>query len=209
MSTSRSGFSLVEIAIASAIGVTLLCIVISLTAQSAATILGTERHIEAMHVAQLNLERIEFDLQRLLLRTHADLRLLDRAQLSADHDSIAWFTAETGPSGRDTVYQGRPVEYRAVASGAGLFHLLRNGTALPAALFRRLQMKVEQVAAFVPGRKLYFVRTTAVGLDLAQRKEFQLEVLTAVDAMCGWSGREDWNPNPDLEAPVLGFEPGP
>jgi len=202
----RHGISLLELLIAMAVGLSLLMVVLSLTGSSARTLAGVERHLESLHAAQLNLERIEADLQHLLLRSRQDLSMFDETRLDpARRDRITWFAAQPGPSGRRPVYVGVQVEYHAVPTANGLFHLARNGVQLGTAVFRRIEMHLHTAPALAGGRTVYFVRTTMVGVDAGAHQPFELEGLCAIDALCAWSGGQDWNPNADQQAPTLAF----
>lgn len=205
MRRTIGGTGLVELAVAVVIGLVLLAVVFSITGYSVRTIDGVERNLEALHAAQMNLERIEADLHHALLRSREDLSLFAGAALGQARDRVAWTIAEPGPGGREPVYVGLPVEYRAVPAGTGLFRLARNGANLGPTLFRRLEFRLESGPAFAAGRSNYFVRTTVTGVDAGAKKDFMLEALTGVDPLCAWSGGQAWNPNPDAQAPVLAF----
>lgn len=209
MRRKARGTGLVELAVAAVIGFALLGVVFSITGFSVRTIDGVGKHLESLHAAQMNMERIEADLHHALLRSRDDLSLFAGAALGQARDRIAWMVSEPGPSGREPVYVGLPVEYRTVPAEQGLFHLARNGASLGTTLFRKLQFRLECGPALLAVRRTYFVRTTVIGLDRTANKDFMLEALTAVDSLCMWSGGQAWNPNPDAEAPVLGFAAAP
>jgi type II secretory pathway component PulJ len=206
MERRRKGVGLVELIVATVCALVLLTVVLAVTSYSVRTIAGVERHAESMHAAQMNLERIEADLQRVLLRDQKDLSLFAGSRV-ADGAlvRVAWNVAEPGPSGRQAVYVGVPVEYRRLPAGNGLFHLLRNGEKLSNTLFSQLEFCLETTAALAPGRRVQYVRTRLTGLDGTARTRFMLEALTAVDPLCQWSRGQAFNPNPDDQAPVLAF----
>ena len=206
MMRRRTGVGIVEVLVATAIALILLGVVLAITSYSARTIAGVERHAESMHAAQMSLERIEADLQRVLLQDRVDLSLFAGARLGDGAlDRIAWNVAEPGPSGRHAVYVGVPVEYRRLPAGNGLFHLARNGEKLGNTVFSLLEFHLVNVAALAPGRRVQYVRTRLTGLDATARTSFMLEALTAVDPLCQWSAGKAFNPNPDDQAPVLAF----
>lgn len=202
---SRRGTGLVELTIAIGLTMTLFAVVMTLTSHSARTIAGIERHLDAMHAAQMTLERIEDDLHRLVLRAQDEPSLFAGVGLTAtSRDAIAFAVAHPGPSGRQAVYVGLPVAYRAVPAG-GLFSLSRNGAPLGPAVFRRVEFRLERAPGLVAGRTIALVRTLVVGVDPTAGTEFTLEALTALDPLTHWPRHAAHNPNPDAQAPVLAF----
>lgn len=206
-----AGTGIVELTVAAALGLALLGVLTSITGYSARAVAGVERHLEAMHAAQMDLERLENDLGRAVLRNAQDRSLFDGATVSRGAlDTISWRVAVPGPGGREPVYAGLPVVYSRVAAGPrGLFHLARNGRPTGAALLASLAFRLESVPGLAPGRRLYFVRTRLTGVAAAGGQEFVLDALTAVDPLCRWSAGQASNPNPDDQAPVLALAPAP
>lgn len=202
----RRGTGLVEVSVAVALTATLISVVLSIAVQSARSIVRLEQHLDAMQAAQFALERIEDDLQRVLLRGRDDRSLFQGVGPGGQTvPELAFPVAHVGPSGRAAVYVGVPVVYRVVPAEGALVRLTRNGEPVGTLRFRQVQFRLELVPSLTAGRTLPMVRTRLVGVDPTDHTEFTLEGLTVVEPIARWSAHAHHNPNPDTQAPVLGF----
>lgn len=203
MRPGRSGFTLVEAAVATLLTLMLLAVVGVMTRYGARSIGGAEGHLEAVHAAMGCLERVEADLDRLLVRSAADLAVFDGRFLEAGQ-SLELTVAMPGPGKQEPVYAGQPVRYTAQPASDGLFTLTRDGRAIPGCRFRRIEFEAREHPGLDPARPLHLVRTRLVGAGTTGQ-EFLLESLTAVDAVSEWSRARGFNPNPDRTWPALAF----
>lgn len=204
----RHGTGLVEVSVAVALTATLMSVILSITGFASRAIARVDRELDAMQAAQLALERIEDDLQRVLLKGGNDRSLFHGVGAAGQSvPELAFDASHLGPSGRAAVYVGLPVVYRTVPAERGLVRLTRNATPLAGAVFRQVTFRLELVPALAAGRTLPMVRTRIQGVDPTDRTEFTLEGLTVVEPLARWSAHTAYNPNPDTQAPVLGFAP--
>lgn len=204
----RRGTGIVEVSVVVALTATLMSVILSITGYASRAIARVDRELDAMQAAQLALERIEDDLQRVLLKGQGDRSLFQGVGAGGQTvPELAFPVAHLGPSGRAAVYVGVPVIYRTVGADRGLVRLTRNTVPLSGALFRSVRFRLELVPGLTAGRTLPMVRTLIQGVDPTDQTEFTLEGLTVVEPLARWSAHATYNPNPDNQAPVLGFTP--
>lgn len=200
------GFSLLELALATVVGAALLWILFGVLGAGARTMQGVEANLDALRSAQVQLERIETDLHHLILRSKDDLSVFSGLTVGTGaRNALRFHVGEVGPSGRNPAYVGRPVEYRAVPAEGGFFHLARNGAVDRQLLLARLSFELFVKDSMDGTYRNHFIRTTMVGADPKGLRQFTLQGLVAVDIVSEWQRARSFNPNPDLQSPVLAF----
>jgi hypothetical protein len=203
----RHAFSLVELVVAAACGLVLIAVASALMVRGRQLLSGVEGHLDTLHSAQILLERLEADLHRLMVRSPRDLSVFEGATLgTGKRDALAFLVAEPGPGGREPVYVGRRVEWRAVRHTDGRLRLARNGEVDQRLPLERLELAVGIVPSRRAGARRYFVKTTLVAVDQAASRSFTMTSLAAIAALDRWETVRSFNSNPDDSAPVLALE---
>ena len=194
--TCQNAVTLVEVVIASTISMMLMVVLWSMFAGGVRQFGVTQRHLEAVQVAQIVMEFVENDLMALIVDDVARETFFD----SPSPLSEISFHVSRSDQAEGGLYVGEHVSYGIeTVPGQSYGYFQRNGRS-----FSNMPLKSLVFEHFVedwvadPARPntQCFVRTTVTALDSSGRTEFTLVGLIAVDAVALRRRAPRWNPIP-------------
>ena len=192
----RSGVTLVEVMIASVISIMLLTVLWSLFSGSVRQFMTTQRHLQAMQVAQMVLEYVENDAQAMIVEDNKTPTILDDMSFRSN----ITFYASRGDQAEGGVYRGAKVTYSLKPiNGTPYFYFVRNGRTLYNMPLKKLSFEPIEKEALdsLPNKpkSIYFLRTVVVAMDSSRKGEFTLIGLTALDLISRRRIGSRWNPS--------------
>ncbi len=192
----KRAVTLVEVMIASVISIVLLTVLWRLFSGSVRQFAATQRHLQAMQVAQLVLEYVENDLQAMIVEDSKTPTVLDDLSFRS---SISFY-ASRGDQAEGGIYKGAKVSYGLKPiEGTPYFYFVRNGRTLYNMPLKRLSFQPIEKEALdsLPGKpkSIFFMRTVVVAMDSTREGEFTLIGLTALDLVSRRKLGRHWNPS--------------
>ena len=192
----RLGVTLVEVMIASVISIMLLTVLWSLFSGSVRQFMTTQRHLQAMQVAQMVLEYVENDAQAMIVEDNKTPTILDDMSFRSN----VTFYASRGDQADGGVYRGAKVSYGLKPiDGMPYFYFVRNGRTLYNMPLKKLSFEPIEKEALdsLPNKpkSVFFLRTVVVAMDSSFKGEFTLIGLTALDLVSRRKFGQHWNPS--------------